>query len=285
MASITSKVMDAVTRSRYCPGMAHINPTVGEYLREWRQRRRLSQLDLACEAEISARHLSFIETGRSRPSRDMLLRLLEQLDVPLRQRNVLLLAAGYAPHFAEHALTDSAMHDARAAISSILKAHEPFPALAIDRHWTLVLANGAVTPLLAGVAAHLLEPPVNVLRLSLHPEGLAPRILNLNEWRTHLLQRLRLQYDQTADPVLLVLLDELLSYRLPPLNAAQPQAQSLIAVPLRLQTAEGALSLLSATMVFGTPLDVTLSELAMETFLPADAAAVAILNRLMSRPA
>lgn len=261
--------------------MTSTNPSVGEHLRQWRQHRRLSQLDLACEAEISTRHLSFIETGRSHPSRDMVLRLAQQLDVPLRGRNTLLLAAGYAPHFAEHALTDAAMQETQAAIARILKAHEPFPALAIDGHWTLVLANRALAPLLAGVAPRLLEPPVNVLRVSLHPEGLAPRILNLGEWRAHLLHRLRQQYDQTADLYLADLLDELAAYPAPDTFVERLHAHNAIAVPMQLKTDAGTLSLLSATMVFGTPLDVTLSELALETFLPADAITATILNRLL----
>src|SRR5499426_4537715 len=175
---------------------------VGNLLRKWRERRRLSQLDLACEAEISTRHLSFLETGRSLPSREMVLRLAEQLEVPLRERNVLLIAAGYAPAFPERPLGDPALQSARKAVDLVLAGHEPYPALAIDRHWTLVAANGAVNRLLAGVAAELLAPPINVLRLSLHPDGLAPRIANLAEWRQHLLERLRRQVDVSADPVL-----------------------------------------------------------------------------------
>ncbi|MFW7340679.1 helix-turn-helix transcriptional regulator [Pollutimonas sp. H1-120] len=259
--------------------MTHIPSPVGEHLRLWRQRRRLSQLDLACNAEISTRHLSFIETGRSLPSREMLLRLAEQLDVPLRARNELMLAAGYAPHFAEHALADPAMGDALMAIERLLAAHEPFPALAVDRHWNMLHANKTVALLLEGVAPGLLEFPVNVLRLSLHPEGLAPRILNLAEWRAHLLHRLLRQYEQTADPYLADLLAELRGYPVPCADALPADANA-IAVPLRLQTGEGVLSLLSATMIFGTPLDVTLSELALETFLPADGATAALLRRL-----
>jgi transcriptional regulator with XRE-family HTH domain len=145
--------------------------SIGDHLREWRQRRRLSQMDLALDAEISTRHLSFLETGRARPSRDMVLRLAERLEVPLRERNVLLLAAGFAPVFGERRLDDPALAPARAAVDLVLKGHEPYPAVAIDRHWTLVAANAAIPPLLAGVDPGLLEPPVNVLRLSLHPTG------------------------------------------------------------------------------------------------------------------
>jgi transcriptional regulator with XRE-family HTH domain len=158
--------------------------TAGALLRQWRQRRRLSQLDLACEAEISTRHLSFVETGRAQPSRDMLLHLAEQLDMPLRERNRLLGAAGYAPLYSQHDLADPALAPARQAIDQLLKAHEPYPALAIDRQWNLLAANAAANAFLTGIPAFLLGPPLNVMRLSLHPEGLAPRIANLAQWRT-----------------------------------------------------------------------------------------------------
>jgi transcriptional regulator with XRE-family HTH domain len=183
--------------------------TIGDQLREWRQRRRLSQLDLALEAEISARHLSFVETGRSQPSRDIVLRLAEQLEVPLRERNAMLVAAGFAPVFFERPLGDPALAAAANAVALVLKGHEPYPALAVDRHWAMVKANATVAPLLAGVDAALLRPPVNVLRLSLHPQGLAPRIANLAEWRAHLLARLRRQIDGSADAVLIAQLREL----------------------------------------------------------------------------
>jgi len=169
--------------------MQTIRKTAGAYLREWRGKRRMSQLELANEAEISARHLSFLETGRSQASREVLLRLSEQLDIPLRERNVILLAAGYAPVFEERPLASPEMAAARQAVERVLKGHEPFPALAVDRHWQLVSANANVAPLLAGVDEALLKPPINVLRLSLHPSGLAPRIANLTEWRAHLLMR------------------------------------------------------------------------------------------------
>src|SRR6516164_1267377 len=179
---------------------------VGGLLRQWRQRRRLSQLDLACDAGISTRHLSFVETGRAQPSREMLLHLAEQLDVPLRERNVLLVAAGYAPVFRERSLEDPALAAARTAIDLVLAGHEPFPAIAVDRHWRLVSANKAVGVLLAGVDQDLLRQPVNVLRVALHPDGLAPRTVNLAEWRAHLLARLRRQIELTADPELIKLL-------------------------------------------------------------------------------
>src|SRR5262245_21940367 len=184
----------------------------GDLLRAWRQRRRWSQLDLACRADISTRHLSFLETGRSAPSRDMVLHLAEHLALPLRERNVLLTAAGYAPAFAERALDDPALAAARQAVELVVKGHDPFPAVAIDRHWTLVTANAAATRLLGEVGPPLLRPPVNVLRLSLHPAGLAPRIANFSEWRAHLLARLGHQLDATADAVLAELLRELRDY-------------------------------------------------------------------------
>ena len=250
-------------------------PTIGEKLQHWRRQRRLSQLDLASDAEISARHLSFIETGRSRPSRAMLLKLAEALELPLRERNAFLLAAGFAPIFPQRPLEDAAHRPTIALIETLLAAHLPFPALAVDRHWSLIRANAAITPLLAGAAPFLLEPPINVLRLSLHPQGIAPRIVNLFEWKAHLLHRLTQQIAATADPVLAELLDELRHYPAGTPTPAQPNA---IAIPFQLRTPDGILSFLSTTMTFGTPLDVTLSELAIETFLPADAATGATLR-------
>ncbi|HEY8618057.1 helix-turn-helix transcriptional regulator [Phenylobacterium sp.] len=242
---------------------------VGEHLREWRQRRRLSQLDLACEAEISARHLSFLETGRAQPSREMVLRLAEQLQVPLRDRNLLLVSAGYAPVFPERPLDDPALSPARTAVELILKAHEPSPALAIDRGWNLVLANAAVAPLLRDVAPALLQLPVNVFRLALHPDGLAPRTVNLPEWRAHLLERLRREIEITADSGLIALMDEVAAYPAPAGPRHRPDPAAVV-VPFQLATPSGVLSLVSTTTVFGTPVDVTVSELALETFFPAD---------------
>lgn len=252
---------------------------VGDLLRDWRQRRRLSQLDLALEAEVSARHLSFVETGRSSPSRDLILNLADRLAVPLRDRNTLLVAGGYAPAFPERRLDDPALAAARRAMELVLAGHEPFPALAVDRRWTMVLANRAVAPLLAGIDAAHLKPPVNVLRLSLHPRGLAPRIVNLAEWRAHLLDRLRRQVEQTADAALQDLQRELLAYPRPAgpphPGPAGDRAYGGVVVPLRLRTDGGILSFFSTTTVFGTPVDVTLSELALEAFYPADAATAA----------
>jgi transcriptional regulator with XRE-family HTH domain len=241
---------------------------VGEHLRQWRQRRHLSQLDLALDAEISARHLSFVETGRAAPSRDMVLKLAERLDVPLRERNVLLVAAGYAPAFQQRPLDDPALKPAREAMTLVLKAHEPNPALAIDRHWNLVAANRIVAPLLAGLPERLLAPPLNVLRLAFHPEGLAPRTVNLAEWCGHLLERLHRQCEATADAGLLRLHEELRSYPIPARSAPLPADN--VAIPFRLRHGADVLSFFSTTMVFGTPVDITLSELALETFFPAD---------------
>jgi transcriptional regulator with XRE-family HTH domain len=252
-------------------------------LRSWRHRRRFSQLDLACDAGISTRHLSFLETGRSAPSRDMVLHLAERLDVPLRDRNALLLAAGFAPTYPERPLDDPEMRFALGAVQRVLHAHEPFPALAVDRRWTLVAANRAIEPLLLGVSADLLRPPVNVLRLGLHPDGIARRIANLREWREHLLSKLRRQIESSADPVQIELLQELSGY---PQGAGGPSSDRAgnpeIAVPLRLTTEMGVLSFLSTTMVFGAPLDVTLSELAIEIFLPADSQSDKAMRHLLA---
>ncbi|PAX06582.1 helix-turn-helix domain-containing protein [Sphingomonas lenta] len=249
---------------------------VGEHLRDWRLRRRLSQLDLALDAEISARHLSFVETGRARPSRSMLLRLAERLDMPLRERNLLLLAGGFAPAYPDRPLDDPALVAARRAIDALLDAHRPFPALAVDRHWTMIAANPAVALLLEDVDPDLLAPPANVIRLALHPQGLAPRILNFEEWRAHVLHRLRHQRDATGDPVLARLVQEVgagVEER-----ASDDRHGPAVVLPLRLASSAGALSFITTTTVFGTPLDVTLSEIALETFLPADEATAAALR-------
>jgi transcriptional regulator with XRE-family HTH domain len=255
---------------------------VGDLLREWRQRRRLSQLELALDAEISTRHLSFLETGRSRPSRDMVLNLAERLDVPLRDRNLLLHAAGYASVFPERPLDDPALQVARHAIEQVLAGHEPYPALAVDRHWTLVALNATSRRLMADVDATLLQPPINVLRLSLHPKGLAPRTANLAEWRAHLLARLRHQVDVTADPVLIRLLRELRDYPAPEETSPEVEPTAVI-VPFKLITDDGVLAFFSTTTVFGTPVDITLSELALEAFYPADAATTEVLRNLAGR--
>jgi transcriptional regulator with XRE-family HTH domain len=255
--------------------MTTVRP-VGELLREWRQRRRKSQLALACDADISTRHLSFLETGRSAPSRDMVLALAEELEVPLRERNALLMAAGFAPMFPERPLTDPALDAARTAVELVLRGFEPFPALAVNRHWTLISANRGVSPFLADVEPSLLQPPVNVLRLSLHPAGLASRIANLRDWHAHVVARLRRQSEASGDPRLAELLAEIEAYPHQGTSGASATGvrtdYSDVAVPFQLVSGSGVLSFYTTTMVFGTPIDVTLSELAIEAFFPADAA-------------
>ncbi|MDE2362999.1 MAG: helix-turn-helix transcriptional regulator [Hyphomicrobiales bacterium] len=258
---------------------------VGEYLREWRQRRRMSQLELSLEAEVSSRHLSFVETGRAQPSRDMLLHLSETLAIPLRERNAILLAGGFAPVYGERALDDPALAAARAAVDVVLKASEPFPALAIDRLWNIVASNAGAAALLADVDPALLEKP-NALRIALHPDGVSPRIENYGEWRAHLLARLRQQIVSSADPELEALLEELSAYKAPPgatRNAIGAHAAPAIVVPLRLRHGDRTLTFMSTMTVFGTPVDVTLSELAIETFFPADSETANALRGLAAQ--
>ncbi|HKT99239.1 MAG TPA: helix-turn-helix transcriptional regulator [Paraburkholderia sp.] len=256
------------------PATGAARRSVGELLREWRQRRRMSQLLLATEADISTRHLSFVESGRSLPSREMVMHLAERLDVPLRERNALLVAAGYAPLYRERPLDDPQLAAAREAVELVLRGHEPYPALAVDRHWNIVAANASLAPLVGDASPALLAAPVNALRLSLHPDGVAPRIVNWHAWRAHLLARLQRQIEASADPALVALHDELAAYPAPRHAlpaAAEPHAhQHQIAVPLRIRTTLGELSFYSTTTVFGTPVDITLSELAIEAFFPAD---------------
>ena len=266
--------------------MTQSTQPVGMLIRDWRRHRRWSQLDLACEAEISQRHLSFVESGRSQPSREMVLHLAERLDLPLRERNALLVAAGFAPTFKERPFDDPALDAARHAVDLVLKGHEPFPAVAVDRYWTLVSANASVALWLDGVDAKLLEPPVNVLRLSLHPKGLAGRIANWSEWRAHILERLRRQYHATADAGVDRLIRELSGYPAPGgvRGAAQrPEADyGGVLIPLQFRMPGGILSFLATTMVFGTAVDITLAEMTVEAFFPADAATAAALQ---GRPA
>lgn len=258
----------------------------GNLLRDWRQRRRLSQLALAVDAEISQRHLSFLESGRSQPSRDMVLRLAERLSVPLRERNVILAAAGFAPIYGERSLDAPELATARAAVERILHGHEPHPALAVDRNWTLLSANKAVNVLMAGVAKHLLAGEINVLRLSLHPEGVANRIVNFRDWRAHILARLAHEIEISAAPGLAALLDELKSYPVPPhvsSTRAGPIVDGGIVVPLTLASDEGPLSFISTTTVFGTAIDVTLSEVTIETFFPANPDTAKAMAKLVAQ--
>jgi len=256
-----------------------IRRPVGQLLRGWREQRRLSQLDLALQADISTRHLSFVENGRAAPSREMLLHLAERLELPLRERNHLLLAAGYAPVYSESPFDSPRLVAARAAVRQILAGHEPYPAVVIDRHWHLVEMNASLGLFLAGVAPALLAPPANVLRVSLHPDGMAPHIANLGEWRGHLLGRLRRQIALTADVVLGRLYDELRAY---PCDQPTPDVDlpgpEEIVVPLRLRHEGGELAFISTVATFGTPLDITVAELAIESFFPADARTAAVLR-------
>ncbi|MEZ5100728.1 MAG: helix-turn-helix transcriptional regulator [Thermoleophilia bacterium] len=253
--------------------------SAGQLLREWRERRNLSQLALASGAAVSTRHLSYIETGKSRPSREMLLHLAERLDVPLRERNRLLLAGGFAPVYGERSLESDELAVVREALERLLAAHEPYPALVVDRHWNVVLANRAVATLVQGVAPHLLEPPLNALRATLHPEGMAPAIENLDEWCAHILARLERELAATGDPALAALRDELLGYPGVAEAAArhEPARPTDILVPLVLRTPAGRRSLFGTQTVFGTPTDVTLAELSIEAFYPADRETAAAL--------
>ena len=248
--------------------------SIGNMVRSWRELRRVSQLDLAVEAEVSQKHLSFIESGRSAPSREMVLHLAEHLDVPLRERNAMLLAAGFAPVFRDRPWDDPALQQARASVERLLAAHMPYPALTFDRHWNVLSANPAVWSLLGAVDPSLLKPPANILRISLHPTGLAPQIVNLTEWRGHLLDRLRRQLRITHDPALQDLLKELTGYHSDPAPALRGTPDHSpadeIAIPLRLKTPSGLLSFLSTVTVFGTPVEITLSELTLEALYPAD---------------
>jgi transcriptional regulator with XRE-family HTH domain len=239
----------------------------GDLIREWRQRRRLSQLDLAIAANVSSRHLSFVETGRSRPTSEMILHLAEHLEVPLRDRNALLLAGGFAPAYPERGLAEPELQAVRNALKRVLDGHEPYPAAVVNRWWELVDANAGIALLTGGVSPELLAPPVNVLRLSLHPDGMAPRIANLPQWRAHLLARLHRQAEATGDPRLVTLYAELEAY--PGGQAAVPDRADVV-VPLRYRTPRAELSFLSITAVIGTPMDVTVEELAIESFYPAD---------------
>ncbi|MEU1589749.1 helix-turn-helix transcriptional regulator [Micromonospora sp. NPDC005710] len=252
---------------------------VGELLRHWRRNRGMSQLELSIEVGVSARHLSFVETGRSRPSPDLILRLAEHLEMPLAERNTTLLAGGYAPVFPRHELGDPELAPVRAAVRQILDAHRPYPALLVDKHWHLIEANPAVALFTADAQPHLLAAPINVLRLSLHPDGMAPRIVNLPAWRTHLLKRLHQQASNTNDPVLYDLHEELRGYPGGDVDTT-PASDALarVLIPLRYRHGDQELSFVSTTTLFGTPRDVTVAGLAVEAFFPADSATTQALG-------
>jgi transcriptional regulator with XRE-family HTH domain len=251
---------------------------VGSLLRDWRQRRRLSQLDLALEAGVSTRHLSFVETGRAKPSPEMVLHLADELDVPLRERNRLLLAAGYAPVYEERALDEPEMQPVHDAIQLVLDGHDPYPAITVDRGWALVSYNRGAALLMGGLPQDLLAPPMNVLRASLHPDGLAPRIANLGQWKAHLLERLARQAAVTGDPALRTLHEELAAYPAPSDPGPAGEASDVV-VPLRLRIPGGELRFFSTVTTFGTPVDITVEELSIESFFPADRATADWLRR------
>ncbi len=268
---------------------SHARPQrpVGELLRQWRERRRLSQLDLSIQADISTRHLSFVETGRSRPTPAMIIRLTEQLEVPLRERNTLLLAAGYAPAYPQHGLDEPELGSVRAALGQVLAGHEPYPGVVINRWWEMLDSNAGVSLLVDGCAPWLLEPPVNVLRLSLHPDGMAPRILNLAQWRAHLLTQLQHRSHALGDDRLMELQSELLGYPggrpgvVPADGAASPaghRSRPGVVLPLRYLHGERELSFFSISASVSTATDVTVEELTIEAFYPADAATAAALK-------
>jgi transcriptional regulator with XRE-family HTH domain len=261
---------------------ATITRPVGDLLRDWRRRRRLSQLELSNEAGISTRHLSFLETGRSRPSRDMVLLLTERLDVPLRERNGVLMAAGFAPMYRERSIDSPEMRPAREALNKVLDGHEPYPAIVVDRTWNLLMANEASMLFLENVPEDLVRPPVNIHRLALHPRGLAARVVNLDEVRGHLVARMARQVALTGDPELLALHEETRAYG--PEHDRPHEPSHDIVLPTRLRYGDDVLSFFSTVTTFGTAADVTLAELAIEAFFPADEATAEYLRRRAGRP-
>jgi len=256
---------------------------VGKQIRQWRERRRLSQMQLALEADISPRHLSFIETGRSQPSTGMIDRLAERLEIPYRARNGLLTAAGFAPRHGERMLDDPAMAVARNSVQHILKGHEPYPAIAVDRHWNIVAMNDAISFFTEQIGSTLLQPPMNAIKLALHPEGLAPQVANLAEWHAHVIEQLDQQIASSADAGLIALREEVSAYPHDSGKEPPPADPDRIWVPLILNTTVGQLSFVATITIFGTPVDITLSELAIEAFFPADEKTVEILHNNWTR--
>jgi transcriptional regulator with XRE-family HTH domain len=252
----------------------------GVLLRRWRQSRRMTQEGLALAADSSTRHLSCLETGRAQPSREMVLRLAEHLQIPLRDQNTLLLAAGFAPAFQERPLAE--LEAAKIAMDKVLHAHKPYPAFALDRHWKVVLSNNALQQLYEGCDPDLLRPPVNAVRLILHPLGMGPRIINFIEWRAHTITVLRQQLEAQADPVIQALLEEVMDYPVPQggMAAATSEGPQRYATPLQIATRLGTVSFFNTTTIFGTPTDVTLSELALEMLFPADEATAMIVKAM-----
>jgi transcriptional regulator with XRE-family HTH domain len=280
-SDLTSQVMESGRLGRYAPGMeAHVVP-FGVHLRRWRERRRMTQTDLAVAAESSTRHLSCLETGKAQPSRDMVIRLAEYLDIPLRDRNTLLLAAGFAPAFSERSL--DGLEAAKAAIETVLRAHHPLPAIAVDRHWNVVLSNAALPQLYEGCSEALLRQPVNAVRLMLHPEGMGPRIVNFAAWRAYSVSMLRQQLDAHGDPVIKQLLAEVAGYPVPDASEEQKgfEGPERLVTPFKVATRFGVASFLNTITVFGTPNDVTLAELALEMLFPADQDTIAIVRSMV----
>jgi transcriptional regulator with XRE-family HTH domain len=250
--------------------------TVGVLVKRWRERRRRSQLDVSLAADLSTRHLSYIETGRSRPSREMIERICDELDVPLRERNRLHLAAGFAPAHPERPFSD--LGAAREAVDAVLAGMAPNPAVAVNVCWEMLAANDAMLAFLDGLPDELRGERVNILRATLHPDGLAPQVRNLEQWRAHVLRRVRRQLERTAAEGLIELLAELEGYG--DVDPSTAPADHDLVVPLQLSTPYGDLSLLYAATVFGSPRDVTLDEIAIETFFPADASTGRLLRTM-----
>ncbi|MFC8871369.1 helix-turn-helix domain-containing protein [Streptomyces sp. NPDC057148] len=265
-------------------GTAPTAQSVGPLLRAWRERRRVSQLELALRADSSARHISFVETGRSRPSEEMVLRLAEHLEVPVRERNALLLAAGYAPRYPETPLDDPALDALREGMERLIRGYEPYPALVVDATYQVLAANRGILMLMEGLPEHLLQPPVNAMRLTLHPEGLAPRIRNLREWRGHLLEQMRRQIALHRSEPLRALYEEVAAYPVPESGTGEEPAEPVpyFALPMQIEHEGRTLSFISSISTFNTPMDVTVAELAIETLLPADPTTVKYLQTLLS---
>ncbi|MEU9881705.1 helix-turn-helix domain-containing protein [Streptomyces phaeochromogenes] len=276
-------------------GASAVDKGVGPLLRGWREQRRVSQLELALRADSSARHISFVETGRSRPSEEMVLRLAEHLDVPVRDRNALLLAAGYAPRYPETPLDDPALDALREGVERLIQGYEPYPAFVVDATYNVVAANRGIAMLLDTVPEHLLAPPLNAMRLTLHPQGLAPRIRNLREWRGHLLAQMERDIALRRSEPLRALYEEVAAYPYPaegsPGSEDESESESdegpgetvpYFALPMQIEHDGRVLSFISSISTFNTPMDVTVAELAIETLLPADPATVKYLQSLMS---
>ncbi|MGW2285409.1 helix-turn-helix domain-containing protein [Streptomyces phaeochromogenes] len=290
-AAAPSTARPAARSTATSAGASAVDKGVGPLLRGWREQRRVSQLELALRADSSARHISFVETGRSRPSEEMVLRLAEHLDVPVRDRNALLLAAGYAPRYPETPLDDPALDALREGVERLIQGYEPYPAFVVDATYNVVAANRGIAMLLDTVPEHLLAAPLNAMRLTLHPEGLAPRIRNLREWRGHLLAQMERDIALRRSEPLRALYEEVAAYPYPAEDSPGSENESdegpretvpYFALPMQIEHDGRVLSFISSISTFNTPMDVTVAELAIETLLPADPATVKYLQSLMS---